>query len=288
MSQSEINAYFKSITRYPVLSKEAQLLHCQRIHAWVHYPGGREAAPPAIARAGSRSMQAMTQTNLRLVVSVAKGFLNRGLEFSDLIQEGTLGLIHGLELYDPTRGYAVSTYVYWWIRQSITRALYTYSRAIRIPINAHETAARINKCVAEYSSQHGRNPTVPEIAKQTRLSESRVTLALDAHKHTRCVSVDALCADGNSPIIDLIQAPETTENSPDEFALVKENEAVVQGALHILTEIEARVITSTFFSDNSLVELSSEIGVSRSRLSQIQRAALNKLRLFLRRQGYEH
>ena len=116
MSESEVQSYLRDIGRHPVLSKEAQLHHCYAIHKWVKWPEGRSKAPRGIARAGRRSMDIMVTTNLRLVVSVAKKFQHHDLDLMDLIQEGNIGLIRGLELFDPTRGYQVSTYCYWWIR----------------------------------------------------------------------------------------------------------------------------------------------------------------------------
>ena len=164
MAQSEIHSYLTEIGRHPVLSREAQLRHCRRIHDWIHHEDGRDAAPASTQRYGRRSMEAMTTTNLRLVVSIAKRYQGRGLELADLIQEGNIGLIRGLELYDPTRGYAVSTYAYWWIRQAITRSIHAQSRHIRLPINTHELIARIQRFITEHASTHGQAPSVVEIA----------------------------------------------------------------------------------------------------------------------------
>lgn len=279
MSSSEITAYLTDIARYPVLTKEAQLLHCQRIHAWVHHEGGRDAAPRRVQRLGERSMQAMTQTNLRLVVSVAKTYLGRGLEFSDLIQEGTIGLIRGLELYDPTRGYAVSTYVYWWIRQAMTRALHTYARTIRIPINTHELLTRIQRYTTRHLTETGRHPTLTEIAAATRLTEARVTQVLAAHNHTVCRSLDATCSTGEGPIGDVIPC-ETTE-TPEDFAIASENADFVRGALCFLTPPEETVVRATFFENRTLVDVATELGVTRTRAGQIKQQALRRIRLQL-------
>lgn len=279
MSSSEITAYLTDIARYPVLTKEAQLLHCQRIYAWLHHEGGRDAAPPRIQRLGERSMKAMTETNLRLVVSVAKTYLGRGLEFPDLIQEGTLGLIRGLELYDPTRGYAVSTYVYWWIRQAITRAVYTYARTIRIPINTYELLARIQRYISHTVAETGRHPTLPEISAATRLTEARVTQVLSTHADTACRSLDSMCSTGEGPIIEVI--PSEAAESPEDFTLATESADLIRSALAVLTPPEEAVLRAVFFESRSLIDVASELGVSRSRAGQIQQQALRRIRLHL-------
>jgi len=276
MSSSEITAYLTDIARYPVLTKEAQLLHCQRIYAWLHHEGGRTAAPPRIQRLGERSMKAMTQTNLRLVVSVAKTYLNRGLEFPDLIQEGTLGLIRGLELYDPTRGYAVSTYVYWWIRQAITRAVYTYARTIRIPINTYELLARIQRYISHTVAETGRHPTLLEISAATRLTEARVTQVLATHGSTHCISLDALCSTGEGPISEVI--PCVTTETPEDFTLATESSDLIRGALAVLTPPEETVLRGVFYENRTLSDVATELGVSRTRAGQIQQQALRRIR----------
>ena len=136
MSSSEFSQYLTDIGRFPVLSRESQLRHCQNIHRWVNWEGGRDAAPKNVHRSGSRSLETMVRTNLRLVVSIAKKYTGKGVDLQDLIQEGNIGLIRGLEMFDPTRGYQVSTYCYWWVRQGITRAIHSYARTIRMPINS--------------------------------------------------------------------------------------------------------------------------------------------------------
>jgi DNA-directed RNA polymerase sigma subunit (sigma70/sigma32) len=103
MTSTGLDTYLNEIGRLPVLTEESQLLHCRRIHAWVQWPGGRDNAPERIRRIGRRSMDVMITTNLRLVVSITRRYLNRGMELEDLIQEGNIGLARGLELFDPTR-----------------------------------------------------------------------------------------------------------------------------------------------------------------------------------------
>jgi RNA polymerase sigma factor (sigma-70 family) len=282
MSQSEIHSYLTEIGRHPVLSKEAQLRHCRRIHAWVHYDDGRECAPLSVRRAGARSMDVMIRTNLRLVVSIAKRYQNRGLDLADLIQEGNLGLIRGLELFDPTRGYAVSTYAYWWIRQAITRAIHTHARAIRIPINTHEALTRIQRFVHEFAASAGRPPTHFEIGEELDLSPERVGQILETNSMTVCASLDAIASDGTSPLIDLLANPEGSYGTePEEFLTSATNRDAIESALVHLSDNEAHIIRERYFEERTLREISDDLGFTRSRAGQLQRIALNKLRYVL-------
>ena len=282
MSKSEISAYLNDIARYPVLTKEAQLLHCQRIHAWLQHEGGPDAAPARLRRTGKRSMDMMVASNLRLVVSVAKKYLNRGLDFSDLIQEGTLGLIRGLELYDPTRGYAVSTYTYWWIRQAINRAVYAYGRVIRVPVNTHENIQRIRKFCSEHLGTHGRNPSIPEIATAVRLTEARVIQIIETMAQTACVSLDMISVGADSPIGDHIAStPENGGSEPDSYIDALSDIEQIENGLGLLTDQERYLIEQVFFENRSISDLGSELGFSRSRASQIFNNGMNRLRILL-------
>lgn len=287
MAQSEINSYLSEIGRHPVLGREAQLRHCRRIHDWIHHEGGKNAAPSHIQRHGKRSMEVMIRTNLRLVVSIAKRYQNRGLDLADLIQEGNLGLMRGLELYDPTRGYAVSTYAYWWIRQAINRAIHSYARAIRLPINTQELLTRIDRFTYEYSTINGRTPSINEIAEYTGTSPGRIQQVLMTNSLTSCTSLDVSTKDkGGSAIIDLIAYPtRTDESDPDDALTLEANREIIQKALSHLSENEAKVIQGVFLQNQTLKDLAAELGVSRSRASQLQQTGLRKLRLILAMQG---
>jgi RNA polymerase sigma factor (sigma-70 family) len=285
MSNSEIHDYLTEIGRHPVLCKEAQLRHCQRIHAWIHHEGGRDAAPLRIRRAGQRSMEVMTRTNTRLVVSIAKRYQNRGLEFADLIQEGTLGLIRGLELFDPTRGYAVSTYIYWWIRQAITRALHSYARMIRLPINTHELIGRAQRFSTTFSTERGRTPTHTEIAEGVDVTPERLTEVLAHRATTACFSLDGLTGnDSESTLIDFVADPSAPEPYAD--IVTSSSHAAVEAAITTcLTKTETRILRGIFFENTTFRVIAEELGLSRARVGQIHQAALNKLRLHLASQG---
>lgn len=290
MSRSEIHDYLTEVGRHPVLTKEAQLRHCQRICVWVNHPEGRDLAPTRVRRAGERSMEVMVRTNLRLVVSIAKRYQNRGLDLADLIQEGNLGLIRGLELFDPTRGYAVSTYAYWWVRQGITRALHTHCRAIRLPINTHEQLTKIHRFTAQFLSREGRPPTYDEIGAHLETTPERVAQVLQANLATSCASLDAVNSDGGSALVDLIAdpIPEDYASTPEHHLLTTSDNVAVHRALARLSPVEVHVITGTFFEGRSLKDISTELGFSRCRASQIQRNGLHKLRALLALSGHAH
>lgn len=283
MSQSDIHSYLTEIGRHPVLSKEAQLRHCQRIHAWVHHEDGRTSAPPAIIRAGTRSMEVMTRTNLRLVVSIAKRYQNRGLDLADLIQEGNIGLIRGLELFDPTRGYAVSTYCYWWIRQAINRAIHTHARAIRLPINSHELIARIQRFTSEYTSLYGTAPSFTEIADFTGTTPERIAQVLQTHTVTACCSLDAIATNTASPIVDLIASPTSsaTESDPDENLATAASRDAIANAIKLLPPKEARIVHDLYLEDRTLKDIAADMGFSRCRAGQLHKSAIRRLRILL-------
>lgn len=276
MSSTDLQPYLTAIGRYPVLCKETQLRHCQRIHAWVNWPGGRDQAPPRVRRTGQRSMEAMIVTNTRLVVSIAKRYQNRGMELLDLIQEGNLGLVRGLELYDPTRGYAVSTYCFWWVRQAVTRALSAYARPIRLPVSTYETLTRAHRHVADRTAATGIPPRLEETAAHCKTDPERLRIMLDLHAITACGSLDALATEDGNPLVDLIGA-DPTEAAHDSIQNDSDIEAL-HTALANLPTAEARVLTGVFFDEQTLSSLAPEIGVSRSRAGQLQKSGLTRLR----------
>ena len=282
MSSSEFSQYLTDIGRYPVLSRESQLRHCQAIRRWVHWEGGRECAPRNVQRLGSRSLEAMVTTNLRLVVSIAKKYQSRGVALEDLIQEGNIGLIRGLELFDPSRGYQVSTYCYWWIRQGVTRALHSTARMIRMPINSHEQLGKIRRHRQTTFSQAGRYPTIEETAEHMNITVKRVKELLDSWENTNCTSLDtkAHSEEGSSNILDLIPNPTSTpENDPAEYMLSTAADLKLRAAIYSLTDTEQHILEGIYENDRSQRHLSEELNVSRTRIGQVHSRAINKLRV---------
>jgi RNA polymerase sigma factor (sigma-70 family) len=283
-----ISQYLSDISRHPILSREAQLRHAYRIRAWVDYtpPGStepdRSAAPAHIARPGKRSLDIMVRTNLRLVVHLAKRYQNRGLELSDLIQEGSLGLIRGIELFDPTRGYAFSTYSYWWIRQSISRAIYNSSRTIRLPINVQDLSTKIKRAMHTLTASYGRPPSIDELSTELELPPERITETLISCTITSCTSIDALCQLSDAPISEVLSSDNPTPSeSPELTVSLIEREELLQKALATLDPTQLLVVQAIHFEQRSRHELSDELGISRYCISSIYKKAMHKLRVEL-------
>ena len=285
MSNSDLSTYLTSIGRYPILTKELQLFHARRIRAWVNYEGGKEAAPKRVRRCGERSMEVMVATNLRLVVSIAKKYQNRGVDLMDLIQEGNLGLIRGLELFDPSRGYQLSTYAYWWVRQAISRTIHTKSKLIRIPINMQELLGKIDKYVNETLSKNGEIPSHIEIAKALNVSKKRLDSVIDHSLMTSVFSLDssALGAGRDSPRALIEQIADANQLDIEEVIERKTQDELIESSMETLSSLEARVVRGLYMQNQSYRELSKELGLSGSRIGQIKVKALNKLRLRLPR-----
>jgi RNA polymerase nonessential primary-like sigma factor len=192
-----VRTYLQEIGRIPLLSQEQEIFLGQQVQQmmkilavnkklivklkrtptlqeWANQMQLSEEELLQQLNQGKKAKQKMITANLRLVVSIAKQYLKRNLEFLDLIQEGSLGLERGVEKFDPTRGYKFSTYAYWWIRQGITRGIAQQGRAIRLPIHIHEKLNKIKRIQQELSQKLGRIPTTTEIADELALEPSQI------------------------------------------------------------------------------------------------------------------
>lgn len=284
MSNAELYSYMQEVGKYPILCEEAQLLHCRRIHEWMHpqnYPE-QTASLRQVERRGRHSMKAMVNTNLRMVVSIAKKFQHKGLEFPDLIQEGNIGLVRGLELYDPTRGYRISTYAYWWIRQGITRALHNQGRTIRLPIGHYETLNKVQRFSQEMESRTGRKPSLEELATFAKISVERMLLICQVYAMTEATSLDRPGIEGGSNLVDLIATPDSPEDDGFTFdstrLLPSSEHRKIAVAMTRLPEKERYVLEEIVVKEKGLQEVADDMQLSKSRIGQLLKSGRENLR----------
>lgn len=225
------------------------------------------------------SKSALIEANLRLVISIAKRYIGRGLSFADLIQEGNIGLMKAVDKFEYKRGYKFSTYATWWIRQAITRALADQSRTIRIPVHMVETINKLTRATRNFVQSHGREPSVEELAEELKLSPSKVKNILKVIKEP--ISLETpVGEEEDSHLIDFIEDDSTP--SPFEYALRQDLKEQIEKVLGTLNEKEEAVIRKRFGigedAPMTLEEVGEEFSVTRERVRQIEAKAIRKLR----------
>ena len=263
--EDPVRMYLKEIGKVPLLTAEDEIELSKQMEM-----GGE---------IGKKAQQRLAEANLRLVVSIAKRYVGRGMLFLDLIQEGNLGLIKAVEKYDYRKGFKFSTYATWWIRQAITRAIADQARTIRIPVHMVETINKLIRVSRQLLQELGREPTPEEIAKEMNMSVERVREILKISQEP--VSLETPIGEGeDSHLGDFIQ----DDNVPvpadaAAFTLLKEQLVEVLGTL---TEREQKVLRLRFGLDDgrarTLEEVGKEFNVTRERIRQIEAKALRKLR----------
>jgi RNA polymerase primary sigma factor len=283
-----VRIYLREIGRVPLLTAEDEVELAKSIEAGLYadeklsggYPllGAERADLEWLAADGVRAKQRLIEANLRLVVSIAKRYIGRGLVFLDLIQEGNLGLIRAVEKFDYTRGYKFSTYATWWIRQAITRAIADQARTIRVPVHMVETINKLARVTRQLHQELGREATVEEIAGEMGLESDRVAEIQRIAQEP--VSLQSPIGEEESDLGDFIEDADAVV--PIEAAAFIMLQDQLDRVLCELSDREQRIIQLRFGlmdgHPRTLEEVGREFGVTRERIRQIESKTLTKLR----------
>jgi RNA polymerase primary sigma factor len=265
ISDDSVRLYLREIGKIPLLNSEEELELAQKVVA-----GDKKAKDK------------MAEANMRLVVSIAKRYSGRGLDFLDLIQEGNTGLLRAVEKFDPDKGFKFSTYATWWIRQAITRAIADQARTIRIPVHMVETINKLLRTQRRMTQELNREPTIDELAKELEMEPEKVEYVMKIKQDI--TSLDAGVGrdgeDEDSVLADFIEDEDSV--TPEDSATNQLLKEQVQSVLSTLSDREQKIIKMRFGLENgkshTLEEVGQEFAVTRERIRQIEAKALAKLR----------
>ena len=269
VSDDSVKLYLREIGKIPLLSAEEEYELAQKI---IH---GSE-------KEKKRAKDKMAESNMRLVVSIAKRYSGRGLDFLDLIQEGNTGLLRAVEKFDPDKGFKFSTYATWWIRQAITRAIADQARTIRIPVHMVETINKVLRTQRRLTQDFNREPTVEEIAEAMGMEPEKIEYVMKIKQDI--ASLDASVGrdgdDDDSSLGDFIEDEDRV--SPEDSAATQLLKEQIASILSTLTDREQKIIKMRFGigggKSHTLEEVGAEFSVTRERIRQIEAKALTKLR----------
>ena len=296
-----VRSYLRDIGRVPLLTHEQEitlgrqvqdLMELEALEIEIESRDGNKPNPQQLSKAagislvqlkrklqhGRRAKERMVAANLRLVVSVAKKYTKRNMELLDLIQEGTIGLVRGVEKFDPTRGYKFSTYAYWWIRQGITRAIAEKSRTIRLPIHITEMLNKLKKGQRELSQELGRTPTITELAEFVELPEDDVKDLMCRARQP--VSLEMKVGDGDdTELLELLSGDGDLPSDQVEEDCLKGD---LRSLLGQLPHLQEQVLRMRYGMDGedpmSLTGIGRVLGMSRDRVRNLERDGLAGLR----------
>ena len=285
-----VRLYLTDIGQYPLLTKEGEVRLAQQIEKGVEARSELDVSGDKVAparrrelrrsvRRGDEAVRTFVQSNLRLVVSIAKKYQASGLPLLDLIQEGNLGLMHAVEKFDWRKGFKFSTYATWWIRQAITRGIANTGRTIRLPVHAGDTLARLQKARSRLELKFGRPATLSELAVEVEMSEEKVTEALRFAAEPLSLS-EPLREDGDAELGDVVE--DRAAESPFEVAATSLLPEEISRLLAPLDSREREILKLRFGLDRgeprTLEEVGDHFELTRERIRQIEARAMSKLR----------
>ena len=264
-TDDSVRMYLREIGKIPLLTGEEEFALAQRV-----------------LKGDKKAKDKMAEANMRLVVSIAKRYSGRGLDFLDLIQEGNTGLLRAVEKFDPDKGFKFSTYATWWIRQAITRAIADQARTIRIPVHMVETINNLLRTQRRMTQEFNREPTIEELAKELEMTPEKIEYVIKIKQDI--TSLDAgIGRDGDeedSTLSDFVEDEDSV--TPEESAATQLLKEQVREVLSSLSDREQKIIRMRFGLDNgknhTLEEVGQEFAVTRERIRQIEAKALIKLR----------
>ena len=263
ISDDSVRLYLREIGKIPLLTPEEELALAQKVKA-----GDKKAKDK------------MAEANMRLVVSIAKRYSGRGLDFLDLIQEGNTGLLRAVEKFDPDKGFKFSTYATWWIRQAITRAIADQARTIRIPVHMVETINKLLRTQRRMTQELNREPSIEELAKEMEMEPEKIEYVMKIKQDITSLDANVRDDDDDSVLGDFIEDEDA--KSPEESATIQLLIEQVKDMLSILTEREQKILKMRFGLEDgkshTLEEVGQEFSVTRERIRQIEAKALSKLR----------
>lgn len=286
MSQDHFRDYLNVIGRYPLLTPDQEIQLSRQVHRMLEL---QQKQTPLTRRqereikVGKRAKDTIINSNLRLVVHIAKRYTVRlrfnGMDMMDLIQEGAIGLDRAAEKFDGTKGYRFSTYAYWWVRQAINRAIDVKERLIRMPTNALQLTHDASRAKHNFMQTHGRWPTMAELAACIDISVDELSLILQRGS-SHC-SLDSLVMEDGSPLVDLIASESTTYELTDEYS------EQLQLAFFSLTQSERDILMAQYglggAEHKTMHVLGVEQGISRERIRQKMDTAHRKLRVLIKK-----